>query len=645
MQATIAFAILALALWPLLAGNGSSRAGAWAVAVTALLASIFFYLWAPRPTAALKEFLPAKVENERFVTSDTCRPCHPSEYASWRRTFHRTMTQPATGRSVLAPFDEVRLEHRERTYHLERKGDEFWIDMIDPTWELSQTVSDAGTQPLTSAPRMKQRVVMTTGSHHLQAYWVTAPHGNGMLLQIPWVYNIADRRWIPAADSFLKPPPQGPVEIEVWNTTCIDCHSVGGQPRMQSEKGTMFSQSAELGIACESCHGPAEEHVRLQRAPLRRYRHYWTGEKDSTIMQPERLSSRQASQICGQCHSVFGPLEPKKWMQYGKTYRAGGDLESTLRIVRYTEPPHEPWLRAWLEQNADALSGRFWADGTVRVAGREYNGLIESACYLRGNISCLSCHSMHRSDPNDQLKSGMEGNEACLPCHESYRSRLNAHTHHAPESSGSLCYNCHMPYTTYGLFVAMRSHRIDNPSVEASVATGRPNACNLCHLDRPLAWAAEYLSKWYQDPGIRMSDDEREIAAGVQWVLRGDAAQRIVTAWSMGWKSAQQISGHEWMAPFLAHLLEDPYSAVRYVAYRSLRTLPHHGDLQYDFIGSREQQARVKKQALDSWNRSRPNQSKMGGSRVLLDSQGALFQETVDRLIQLRDNRPIRIIE
>ena len=34
-------------------------------------------------------------------------------------------------------------------------------------------------------------------------------------------------------------------------------------------------------------------------------------------------------------------------------------------------------------------------------------------------------------------------------------------------------------------------------------------------------------------------------AAGAQWLLKGDAAQRALIVWSMGWAPAQQASGHE----------------------------------------------------------------------------------------------------
>src|SRR5262245_188991 len=104
-------------------------------------------------------------------------------------------------------------------------------------------------------------------------------------------------------------------------------------------------------------------------------------------------------------------------------------------------------------------------DGQIRVTGREYNGLVETVCHTRGNLSCLSCHSIHQSDPNDHLASGMDGNRACLQCHEKIGHNLTSHTHHAPGPTGSQCYNCHMPYATYGLLKAVRNHYIDSPSV------------------------------------------------------------------------------------------------------------------------------------------------------------------------------------
>src|SRR5205085_1722539 len=144
-------------------------------------------------------------------------------------------------------------------------------------------------------------------------------------------------------------------------------------------------------------------------------------------------------------------------------------------------------------------------------------------------------------------------------------------------------YNCHMPYTTYGLLRTLRSHQISSPSVAASVQTGRPNACNLCHLDKTLAWTANALGNWYGTPAVPLDADQQSIAASLLWALRGDAGQRALVAAAMGWPPAQQASGTNWLTPYLSGLLDDPYDAVRYVSYTSLRTLPWLRTLQYNF--------------------------------------------------------------
>src|SRR6185312_2457869 len=53
---------------------------------------------------------PVKVASDRYVSSRTCRACHPSQYASWHASYHRTMTQVATPQSVATGFDGVRVE-------------------------------------------------------------------------------------------------------------------------------------------------------------------------------------------------------------------------------------------------------------------------------------------------------------------------------------------------------------------------------------------------------------------------------------------------------------------------------------------------------------------------------------------------------
>ena len=142
-------------------------------------------------------------------------------------------------------------------------------------------------------------------------------------------------------------------------------------------------------------------------------------------------------------------------------FLAGDDLEKTRKIQRPSPNPDDPSER-----------GRFWPDGTARIGGREYNGFLKSACYLEGDLSCLSCHSMHDSDPDNQIAARMDTNAACLQCHEDFANRIAGHTHHADDSAGSQCYNCHMPHTSHALLAAPRSHRIDSPNARTTFESG-----------------------------------------------------------------------------------------------------------------------------------------------------------------------------
>ncbi|MEX0728467.1 MAG: cytochrome c3 family protein [Planctomycetaceae bacterium] len=635
------FVVAAVVLLTLVIGRGRSwRIAAMAMTVGAASAA----LYAPgksRPPGKA-DGIPEQVASRRidladnvdqYVSSDTCRGCHPGEYASWHKTYHRTMTQLATPQTVLAPFDGVKLEAKDRRYELEQRGDEFWIRMADPDWEAMLQRQGVDLRQVASPPIVERRVFMTTGSHHMQGYWIKSRFGN-MMRQVPWFYRIKEKRWLPREDLFVQPP-EDKRHFSTWNDTCLHCHTVGGKPLMDLESGTGIPQSevAELGIACEACHGPAERHIAKHQNPLTRYQFHSRGEPDSSIVNPARLDPKRASEVCGTCHGFHAVDKPRDYAVHGSPFRPGGDLQVPFETVRY-----EPDL-------PDKARDIFWNDGTCRTGGDEYNGLSASACYQRGGISCLSCHSMHHSDPNDQLKAEMNSNEACLQCHDSYRDTIEAHTHHPATSSGSLCFNCHMPYSSYALLTAMRSHTIDSPDAGVSIRTERPNACNLCHLDKTFDWTADHLTKWYGAPPVEMDGDQKSIAASLLWLYRGNAVQRAVVANSFGWSDAQSASGTNWFAPHLAALLDDPYSAVRFIGERSLRTLPEYETLEYDYIGSPYDRARAAEVVREVWQSGNGAVGRDDLSTILLKSPGSILQSIVDRLHSARDDTPVKVAE
>jgi len=592
--------------------------------------------------AQLREKTPREGRPGGYVSSDSCRACHPEQYSTWHDSFHRTMTQHATPASVRGDFNDVTLPYAGKTYNLKRRGGEFLCEMVDPDWEYveilkQRTRGDSGPIPSSlyaEAPRVEKRVGMLTGSHFMQAYWVPSEFGN-MQFSLPFTYVFELARWVPRNDVFLLDP-RRPWVPDVWNVNCITCHATAGQPRQDAVTAVIDSRVAELGISCESCHGPAEKHIRANADPRRRYALHRSGKADPTIFNPARADHVKSSEACGQCHAIRTKARPDEWKQEGFPFYPGGDIETCAPLHRFDKAI----LGVAPEDKRRHLAeGSYWSDGMVRVSGRDFSAMSASACYKRGELSCLSCHSMHQYASNDdQLVKGREGNAACVQCHTSYAAKLEQHTHHRAGSTGSLCYNCHMPHTTYGLLKAIRSHHIDSPSVQSSLDTGRPNACNLCHLDRSLGWTAAKLSEWYGKPAASLTGDHTNVPAMVTWLLSGDAGQRALAAWHFGWEPALQTSGRDWQAPFLAELLQDPYSVVRHIARRSLRRLPGFESFAYDYIGPESERAAARDRALRVW-RDRPSSNAVARPSVPHDEQ------RISSLLRRRNDRSLELLE
>lgn len=575
---------------------------------------------------------PIESPTDGYVSSTTCRACHPHQYATWHDSYHRQMTQRAGPDSVLGDFDDVTLTRFGKTWQLQRKGDEFWIEMDDPM------VQDGG-----HAGRVRRQASMTTGAHHMQLYWYESGHTRVTGL-LPFAWLREEQRWVPRFAVFVMPPSEKiSPEWGQWNHVCLKCHATNGRPRVDMDTQGLHgadTRVSEFGIACEACHGPAQDHVAHNRMPTRRYGLHFGDGSDATIVNPASLDHRAASQVCGQCHGNFDdPLKGealRQWFLHGDQYRPGTDLERLRKVNR----------AGWDEQ--------FWPDGVIRVAGREFNGLVGSGCYEHGTMSCMSCHQLHQppDDPrrrdewaNDQLKVGMDGDRACLQCHQDYAADIPAHTRHPVESAGSRCMNCHMPHTSYALLKGVRNHRIASPDVANTVATGRPNACNQCHLDRSLSWTAQHLHDWYGIAQPSLSGDDASIAASVNWTLKGDAAQRALLAWSFGWEAAQQASGSQWMVPYLAQLLDDPYEAVRLIARRSLRRMPGYGDLDHDLVGAPELRTAARQEAMARWRRTMPAPGDGRLAAVLIQPDGSLREDVFQRLLGMRNLRPVLLLE
>ena len=596
--------------------------------------------------AAFRPKLPRKESHSGYVSSDQCAACHPGPHQSWHDSFHRRMTQEATPEAVLGDFN-----HREFTVdghlvRLERRGDEFWAEMVDPDWTHDQARARAGwrgfkVEDPAKAPRVWKRVGLATGSHNFQAYWVPSRNGN-LQFSLPLAWLVEEKRWIPRKDTFIRDP-KAPSPNQIWNLNCIQCHVTGGVPGRDPRSGLLESRVGDLGISCEACHGPGEAHVRANRSPLRRYlRHFGDPAPDPTIVNPKRLSPKASTQVCGQCHGMKFVHGFEGYLETGFSFRPGGEMEPATPLLRHPRFGDPQGIPTEILGNQEFLGNIFWPDGMIRVTGREYSGLRESACHLKGGMTCLSCHSMHDAPPDDQLRRDRAGDQACLQCHQSLGANLTAHTHHAADSSGSRCYNCHMPHATYGLLKAVRNHYIDSPSARSTLETGRPNACNLCHLDRTLEWTAGRLAEWTGKPAPTLPPEHRSVSLAALLLTRGDVAQRALIAANAGNPDAQAVSGTGALVPHLLELLDDPYPAVREIAARSLRSLPAFREVPSLSLGDDTQRRRFRSEVEALW---KPEPAGARAGAQLLRADGRIDRERQGVFLRQRDHRILDLIE
>src|SRR5436190_6437284 len=86
------------------------------------------------PPSSLTDFattLPRSAGPAGYVTSASCEECHNKQYASWHRSYHRSMTQIATPETVQADFSHVPLEFNGERFTLERQSGEYRVTIED----------------------------------------------------------------------------------------------------------------------------------------------------------------------------------------------------------------------------------------------------------------------------------------------------------------------------------------------------------------------------------------------------------------------------------------------------------------------------------------------------------------------------------
>jgi Flp pilus assembly protein TadD len=316
-------------------------------------------------------------------------------------------------------------------------------------------------------------------------YFLT-PLDRGLLQVLPLAYDVNRKEWFSTAGSAVRHFAGVADEELDWtdraytfNTSCFSCHVSQLATNYEPATDSYRTVWAEPGVSCETCHGPAGDHVKaFEGLPP------GSAPRDFRIVSVKRLTPDERNDLCSSCHAKASPL----WT----AFRPGDRFFDHFDLVTLESPDYHP-------------------DG--RDLGENYTltSWLMSPCARSGRIDCVQCHTS-----SGRYKWKDDPNGACRPCHEARVKNAAVHTHHRADGPGSVCTSCHMPMTE---FARMRrsDHSMRPPAPAATLAFSSPNACNVCHADRDARWADRALKAWRRGaPGAyetRLLREGRLVAA------------------------------------------------------------------------------------------------------------------------------------
>jgi tetratricopeptide (TPR) repeat protein len=529
--------VIALVAWLVTrAPNGNSGDGGQLAALPA-----------PRDSSAPRTPAPAD-----FAGATTCASCHAAQYAAWRTSTHGTAGGPPGDVKVIAPFDGTPIRFRDAVVIPAAAGRRY-------TFLVRQD----------GRPDRSFSVDGVVGGGHMagggtQGFVSRFPDGTWRFLPFDWSRQSshwfcnsgtrAGKGWVPiTADLALADcgdwPPQRVLGDEPRFANCQGCHGSQIDVRLDTVQKRWQTHVASLAIDCESCHGPAKQHVTLMSNTPR------PTNGDIGLVSLATLDKDRSLSVCLTCHAL-------------KSQLATGFLPGASLLAAYS-------LR--LPQLGDAA---LLPDGRTRTFAYQ-EGHLSSACYLKGGMTCATCHDPHSQRYRDAFGAPLPGrfdDRQCTSCHASKAENPTSHTKHAAASEGSRCTSCHMPYRQqleigHAVRYARSDHTIAIPRPTFDASQGITSACKSCHADRDETALDAQVRAWYgtlapHDPAVAA------VSRGEEAKTRVEAARLLIAADSR--HTSAVFAGlarfvEKWLAPDMPDL--EPQIAER------LRVLARHEDM------------------------------------------------------------------
>lgn len=410
-----------------------------------------------------------------YAGSARCGACHAGQAEAWRGSHHaHAMAEVSKPGAVLGNFDNATVASAGASARFFREGARFVVETDGKDGKPARFV-----------------ISHSFGWTPLQQYLVTMP--DGRLQALPWAWDTrpvaaGGQRWFHVYGN--EPIPAG--DPRHWtglqqnaNHMCAECHTTGYDKGYRPVTDRFETRWSELGVGCESCHGPGARHVAWAEAgkpagdPARgftsrqpRFTPFPAMTSGPASTSPAPASSPSASspaaspaevETCARCHARRGVIDPG-W-QPGQPF-----MDS-----------HRPVLLS---------SDMFEHDGQMKDEVFNDHAFRQSLMFAKG-VTCGHCHDPH----SGQVRQGRA--EVCSQCHEPPRYAVPAHTGHPAAPGQPDCVSCHMPARTYMQIDTRHDHSFRIPRPDLTETLGTPNACAACHADKPARWAAEAVARWH----------------------------------------------------------------------------------------------------------------------------------------------------
>ncbi len=233
-----------------------------------------------------------------------------------------------------------------------------------------------------------------------------------------------------AADAPGPPKEAAKEAIYVGSEVCKGCHAPQFEKFAETQMGKIFLFNARTlreKQGCESCHGPASNHVAAGGG---------RGVGGLITFRKEAEPGKVQNEACLQCHE-----------QGMHTYwQASPHASRGLTCTNCHTVMHKTTDRYQLAK-VDDKTPFFWKRADIEVCGqchlqRKAQLMRSSHMPLReGKIGCSDCHNPHGTPNPSQLKQASI-NENCYTCHTERRGPFL--WEHPPAFEN--CANCHEPH-------------------------------------------------------------------------------------------------------------------------------------------------------------------------------------------------------